>query len=300
MKKTLLFFSALAFLAGNSNAQSVYKNGYLSTGSKSNDGTSAPGGYTWSEVQNNTGNNLESNTVSGFSAYYSNSANFTLADNFTVPVGQQWAITGMGFYAYETGFIGATSPFDGLHVQIWDGPPDLPTSHIIFGDLSKNVFNKSYDSLMYRCFNTKVPAPGTPPGTTRNIWKVEGAFALVLNPGNYWVEWQTHAKDGGAHFAPPSTVIGSRGEEDWNGKQHTIGTNTWVDAVDAGNPASAPDYIQDFPFEVYYTNTLPVTFKSFDGIMQNGQSLLKWTTSNEINNKGFDVERSTDGQVFTT
>ncbi len=48
----------------------------------------------------------------------------------------------------------------------------------------------------------------------------------------------------------------------------------------------------------YDFGSLPVTFKNFDGVMQNGQSLLKWTTTNEINNKGFDVERSADGQVF--
>jgi len=54
--------------------------------------------------------------------------------------------------------------------------------------------------------------------------------------------------------------------------------------------------VDDFSYDF---GTLPVTFKSFDGIMQNGQSLLKWTTTNEINNKGFDVERSADGQVFS-
>ncbi len=301
MKKKLLLFSALAIIAGTSNAQSVYKNGGLSTGTQTKDGTFAPSGYTWSEVQNNAGNTTESNTVSGFSGGYGTlggAFNFSLADNFFVPIGQQWAITGFAFYAYQTGFAGTSSPFDAVRLQIWDGPPDLITSHIIFGDLTKNVLKVTYDSLMFRCFNTKVPPPGTPPGTTRKIWKIEANASLVLNTGNYWVEWQTHAIDGGSHFAPGVTIVGSRGEEDFNGKQHTIGTNTWADLVDLGNPASAPDVIQDMPFEVFYTNTLPVTFKSFDGVMQNGQSLLKWTTTNEINNKGFDVERSTDGQVF--
>ncbi|MEO7210110.1 MAG: T9SS type A sorting domain-containing protein, partial [Chitinophagaceae bacterium] len=177
--------------------------------------------------------------------------------------------------------------------------PDLITSHIIFGDLSKNVFGKSYDTLIYRCFNTKVPPPGTPPGTTRDVFKIEANISLVLPAGNYWVEYQTHAINDGTHFAPGVTIVGSRGSEDFNGKQHTIGTNTWADLVDLGNPDPAPDYIQDLPFEIFYTNTLPVTFKNFDGVMKNGQSLLKWTTTNEINNKGFDVERSTDGQVFS-
>ncbi|MEO7210112.1 MAG: choice-of-anchor J domain-containing protein [Chitinophagaceae bacterium] len=54
--------------------------------------------------------------------------------------------------------------------------------------------------------------------------------------------------------------------------------------------------VDDFSYDF---GTLPVTFKNFDGVTLNGQSLLKWTTTNEINNKGFDVERSTDGQVFS-
>ncbi|MEO8117050.1 MAG: hypothetical protein ABI653_05320, partial [Bacteroidota bacterium] len=179
MKKKLLLFSALVIIAGITNAQSVYKNGGLSTGNKTQDGTTAPSGYTWSEVQNNAGNTTQSNTVSGFSGGYGAGFNFSLADNFSVPVGQQWAITGMAFYAYQTGFVGVGSPFDGVRVQIWDGPPDLPTSNIIFGDLSKNVFGKSYDTLIYRCFNTKVPPPGTPPGTTRDIFKIEANMTLV-------------------------------------------------------------------------------------------------------------------------
>jgi trimeric autotransporter adhesin len=31
-----------------------------------------------------------------------------------------------------------------------------------------------------------------------------------------------------------------------------------------------------------------------------GRNLLTWTTANEINNKGFDIERSDDGKVFKT
>ncbi len=297
MKKTLLLFSALVLIAGSSNAQSVYKNGYLSTGIKTEDGTFAPSGYTWSEVQHNAGNTTQSNSVSGFSGGYGTGFNFSLADNFIIPPGQQWAITGMGFYAYQTGYVGAKSPFDVVRVQIWDGPPNLASSHIIFGNLTTNRIGKTYDSLMYRCFNTLVPKRSTP-GTTRDVFKIEANISLTLDPGNYWVQYQTHAIDGGAHFAPGVTIVGSRGEDDFNGKQYDGIGKVWADLIDLGNPDTAPDYFQDLPFEVFYTNTLPVTFKSFDGVMQNGQSLLKWTTTNEINNKGFDVERSADGQVF--
>ncbi|MGI8950287.1 MAG: T9SS type A sorting domain-containing protein [Chitinophagaceae bacterium] len=47
------------------------------------------------------------------------------------------------------------------------------------------------------------------------------------------------------------------------------------------------------------SGTLPVTFISFNGILQNNSALLNWSTANEINNKGFEVERSNDGETFT-
>ncbi len=44
---------------------------------------------------------------------------------------------------------------------------------------------------------------------------------------------------------------------------------------------------------------LPVTFLNFDGVLDNGRALLSWSTATELNNKGFGVEKSYDGQNFT-
>ncbi|MEO5893194.1 MAG: T9SS type A sorting domain-containing protein [Ferruginibacter sp.] len=44
---------------------------------------------------------------------------------------------------------------------------------------------------------------------------------------------------------------------------------------------------------------LPVTFINFDGILGDSKAILNWSTATEINNKGFEVEKSTDGQLFT-
>ncbi len=52
---------------------------------------------------------------------------------------------------------------------------------------------------------------------------------------------------------------------------------------------------------VSYNNdagALPVSLLNFNGIEQNGQAILTWETTNEINNKGFDVEKSNDGKTF--
>ncbi|STC96737.1 hypothetical protein [Chryseobacterium carnipullorum] len=71
----------------------------LSTGATSKGGTAAPTGYTWSELQNNTGNTTESNTSLGLGGTFSSStASFFLADDFTVPAGSSWQMTTIDFF----------------------------------------------------------------------------------------------------------------------------------------------------------------------------------------------------------
>jgi zinc-dependent metalloproteinase lipoprotein len=45
---------------------------------------------------------------------------------------------------------------------------------------------------------------------------------------------------------------------------------------------------------------LPVSLVSFDATAEKNSVLLTWSTSSEINNVGFDVQRSTNGTAFTT
>ncbi len=112
---TLTALIFLSLFSGWANAQ-TYTNGPLSTGATSSDGTAAPAGYTWSEVQ-------AGNTVAGFAANIT--AGFTVADDFTVPAGG-WNLTTARFYAYSTGFAGSTSPFVDVRVQIFATDPQNP------------------------------------------------------------------------------------------------------------------------------------------------------------------------------
>ena len=45
---------------------------------------------------------------------------------------------------------------------------------------------------------------------------------------------------------------------------------------------------------------LPVTLVNFKGVLQNKKAALTWTTENEMNNKGFEVQRSYDGNQYKT
>ena len=46
--------------------------------------------------------------------------------------------------------------------------------------------------------------------------------------------------------------------------------------------------------------TLPVGLLSFSGYRDGSRNQLRWTTTTEVNNKGFDVERSLDGVNYTS
>ena len=46
-------------------------------------------------------------------------------------------------------------------------------------------------------------------------------------------------------------------------------------------------------------NTLPVTLVSLSAKNINGDAVISWTTSTEVNNKGFEVERSFNGRTFS-
>lgn len=55
-----------------------------------------------------------------------------------------------------------------------------------------------------------------------------------------------------------------------------------------------------FAQSVFPSGVLPVKFKDFNALHSNGKTKLTWTTTSEINNDYFDVERSEDGVNFVS
>jgi subtilisin-like proprotein convertase family protein len=226
----------------------LYDNGPLNTGTVTSSGVAVPTpGYEWSEVQNDAGNLTESNTSAGATC----TGNFRLADDFTVPAGETWTITSISTYAYQTGWASPTSPINSATLQVWDGPPGVGA--VIFGDGTTNRLLTSLEENLYRVFNTSVPPPGSPPGTTRRVWEnTLDATGLVLGEGTYWIDY-AHGTVSGGLFCPSVTIVGTRGLPGWNAMQSNLGV--WGPYVDTGNPASAPDVPQDMPFVVGGTST---------------------------------------------
>ncbi|MDQ3749126.1 MAG: VCBS repeat-containing protein, partial [Acidobacteriota bacterium] len=237
----LVFMSVLGI-----NAQRIYDNGPLATGAVARNGTAAPAGAQYSEVSNNFGETAVSNTVAGYACQRAGTADNRCADDFNVPVGQTWTINQVIVFAYQTG--ATANPVVAANLRIWNGIPGAGGT-VIFGDTTTNRLAASTDSGLFRIFNSGPPG-NTVPGTTRRIWQVaiNVAPAQVLTAGNYWVDFQIDAGAGG-NFSPTTTIIGTRGVPGWNARQ-SIGGVTWAEIFDDGNPATAVNVVQDFPFKL--------------------------------------------------
>lgn len=259
-------FIFLLFISNFSYSQMIYSNGNLSTGTITKSGVTAPASYTWSELQNDTGNMTECNRSSGFAGYFNTAGTsvFQLGDNFVIPAGQQWNITSFDFFAHQNSYTGTTIPVDQLRIQVWNGDPSIPASAILVGDMITNVLdtpNSDGNTFIYRIANSIIGNPIIAPNTNRKVWKIKGNITTTLNPGTYWVVYQFHATNDGTIFIPTVTVEGTRGVLGWNAKQNFVANTTpgtvlgWANVIDTGDPTTAADIPQDLPFSINGTIT---------------------------------------------
>lgn len=246
----------------------IYVNGTLSSGPTSDSGVAAPAGANFAELQHPTGNTAEANTSAGYS---NPGGQFRLADDFTVPANENWTLTAVNVFDYKTGSPATPSPFVSATLQIWNGRPGDAGATVLCGDTSTNVLASSTDANLFRLFNSVAPPPGSAVGTTRRIWQnrltvpAACAGADFFTGGNtYWISWDTTDSSAGSHFAPTEVILGSRENPNGNARQLTVSSSTWTDVIDTGNPDTAPDYPQDFPF------TLEGTIATSDVIFANG------------------------------
>ncbi|WP_220614825.1 T9SS type A sorting domain-containing protein [Hymenobacter sp. HSC-4F20] len=86
---------------------------------------------------------------------------------------------------------------------------------------------------------------------------------------------------------------------------HDDNFNGLVDIYDpayGGASSTAPKASASATEAIFRTNTaqtpLPVVLTLFTAEALNADAILRWTTSQELNNSGFDVERSADAKVF--
>ncbi|MES2595078.1 MAG: choice-of-anchor D domain-containing protein [Verrucomicrobiota bacterium] len=205
----------------------IYDNGPLVTHS----GTGA-GGADESRLQTTS---LGMSTI-GFGGQ--TTANNRVADDFTIPTGETWTITGLEVFSYQTGST-TTSTYNGLHFRIWNGAPNAGGT-IVFGDTTTNRLTNSKFSNTYRVTETTVGDSARPIMTLRG-----GVGSLVLGPGTYWVDWSASGTLASGPWFPAITINGQRNTG--NAIQFIGQTLTWGNALDGGTQTPP----QGMPFKLY-------------------------------------------------
>lgn len=103
----------------------------------------------------------------------------------------------------------------------------------------------------------------------------------------------------------PTLIVGGYPDTGWT--QYTVtvlpgGSSGRVAfryyVTDGGSTGTNSNYIGVDQFS--YQTVLPVTLFDFRGQIKNNQALLTWSTANEINNKGFEVQLSHDNKTFSS
>jgi subtilisin-like proprotein convertase family protein len=179
---------------------------------------------------------LQSSLSMSAFGFTGNTASFRLSDGFTVPAGQTWTLNEVIVFAYQTGST-TTSSFTGLTLRIWDGPPNVVGSNVVFGDTSTN---RLASSTFYGVYRTIETAAGD---TQRPLMRLKATVGgLNLNAGTYWLDWTASGSIASGPFFPPITILGQSTTGD--ALQSTTAAGTAWNAVTDGGSLTA----QGMPF----------------------------------------------------
>ncbi len=222
----IITVGSLALLHATASGQELlYENGPIIT--HPGDG---PEGSDYSAIQTEIGQQASSYVIRG-------QVGDRMADEFVVPDGQTWQVESASIYT-----IVSDNPdlLQFMGIQIWDGPPNVQGSSVIWGDIDKNVLLENSFSGVYRGNDIQ------PRIIQQPITKTIGAVSAVLVPGTYWIDFSIDT----SQFESPPTVIpvnilGEPGKPDANAVWRRQGS--WSPLIDLNlDLGSVP---QDIAFE---------------------------------------------------
>lgn len=135
------------------------------------------------------------------------SASIRIADDFTVPAGQEWNVQAITFFAYQTGGGPGPSTINNVNLQVWAGAP--PSGTVICGDETTNLLAFSSWATIYRtngdCASNRAVMADIvfPPENCPDCPGFPGS--ILLGPGEYWFDWQTGGTLTSGPWVPPVT-----------------------------------------------------------------------------------------------
>lgn len=156
------------------------------------------------------------------------SLGYRMADDFQVSDANGWLLENLLFFTYQTGTytFPPVSMITGLYLQIWDGPPNIVGSSVIFGDLVTNRLADTYWINTHRVVDYDMLA------SSRPVMIAAANVNISLPQGTYWLDWMVDGSGTSGPWAPPVTILGQT--TTGNGLQTTDGGVTWSPANDTG------------------------------------------------------------------
>lgn len=161
------------------------------------------------------------------------------------------------------------------------------------GSASPYGFSMKFDSTICYIADDRTGANGggvqkwVRTGSTWSlVYTISTSASTINGPRGLTVNWNT----------TPPTIFAVTGEATAN---RIVRINDTSSSVTPVTLATAP--ANTIFRGVSYTpgtSTLPVKLIQFNATLQNKETHLIWATSSEINNKGFEVEKSLDGENF--
>ncbi len=151
-----------------------------------------------SEVQTSMGmNTLSYNTF--WEIGYRN------ADDFTVDEGEEFVISGIGFYNYQTG-TDTVPTINYLDFRIFDGSPELEETDTLYDFYDQNILSGSKWTGIYRVFDTDLQNSERP--VMLSVATFEESNAIHLFPGTYWLDWASGGEIISGPWTPFISILG--------------------------------------------------------------------------------------------
>lgn len=138
-------------------------------------------------------------------------------------------------------------------------------------------------------------------GITSGNQQLSVAFLAPSSDGGSSITTYKYSTNGGANWQTRASgttgsplVITTLSTDGTTALTNGLTYNVQIRAVNAVGNGAATGSTQGTPT----AGTLPVSLLSFSGYKDGIRNQLRWVTSSEINNRGFQVERSSDGQSY--
>jgi hypothetical protein len=205
----------------------IYDNGPIIT----REGNGA-GGADISEVQTTLGMynyGYNTNTVIG----YRN------ADQFIVPEGEEWMITGLGFYNWQTE-SDTISTINHLDFRIYNGLPGEASSDTIADYYDINKLSGSKWSGIYRVYDTDIQNTDRP--VMLSVASLDDEEYITLTEGTYWLDFSSGGTLLSGPWVPYITMLG----ETTTGDAWHLGFEGWGPWEEDGTATP-----QGMPFMLY-------------------------------------------------